>query len=314
MLLGLLGAFGAALCYGIGSVLQAVAARDTETAEGLDPRLLLRLAKSWRYLVGVGLDGLGFVLSIAAVRTLPLFVVQSIVASFLAVTAIVGAFVLHMPLRRADKIGLTVVIGGLVLVGLSAAEDRAVAVSRAEEWGVLVASVLLAVLAVPFARLTGATGAAALGAIAGLAFGATSVAARMLPGSLALDQIVGQLGELLRSPATYALAVAAAVAMLTYSTALQRGTVTQATAPLVVGETVAPALVGLLLLGDQPREGWGWVATLGFALAVGGAVSLSRHGEITEETPVEGTAGPNLPELSKQRTQAGSQGERARDD
>ena len=126
------------LCYGIGSVLQAVAARDTATAEGLDPRLLLRLAKSWRYVVGVGLDGLGFVLSIAAVRTLPLFVVQSIVASFLAITAIVGAIVLHMPLRRSDKVGLAVVIGGLVLVGLSAAEDRAVDVSSAEQWGVLV--------------------------------------------------------------------------------------------------------------------------------------------------------------------------------
>ncbi len=301
MLLGLLGAFGAALCYGIGSVLQAVAARDTDTAEGLDPRLLLRLVKSWRYLVGVALDGLGFVLSLAAVRTLPLFVVQSIVASFLAVTAILGAIVLHMPLRRADKIGLAVVIGGLVLVGLSAAEDRAVAVSRVEEWGVLVASVLLAVLAVPLARLSGASGAAALGAIAGLAFGATSVAARMLPGSLALDQLVGQLGELLRSPATYALAVAAAVAMLTYSTALQRGTVTQATAPLVVGETVAPALVGLLLLGDEPRQGWGWVATVGFAMAVGGAVSLARHGEITEDTQREGAvgAGPTMPASQK---------------
>src|SRR6476660_3983525 len=98
MVLGLLGAFGAALCYGVGSVLQALAARRTATVEGLDPRLLLRLLKSWRYLVGVGLDGLGFVLSIAAVRTLPLFVVQSVIASFLAVTAILGAIVLHMPL------------------------------------------------------------------------------------------------------------------------------------------------------------------------------------------------------------------------
>lgn len=299
MLLGLLGAFGAALCYGIGSVLQAVAARDTEAAEGLDPRLLLRLIKNWRYLVGVGLDGLGFVLSIAAVRTLPLFVVQSIVASFLAVTAILGAVVLHMPLRRSDKVGLVVVIGGLVLVGLSAAEDRAVDVSSAEQWGVLVVTIALAALAVPLARLTGSAGAAALGAVAGLAFGATAVAARMLPGSLAPDQIFGQLGELATSPATYALAIAGALALLTYSTALQRGTVTQATAPLVVGETVAPAIVGLLLLGDQPREGWGWVATLGFVLAVAGAVSLSRHGEVGEaveshETdPARDTAGTN---------------------
>ena len=37
MLLGLLGAFGAAICYGIGSVLQAMGARRTHAAEGLDP-------------------------------------------------------------------------------------------------------------------------------------------------------------------------------------------------------------------------------------------------------------------------------------
>ena len=287
MVLGLLGAFGAALCYGFGSVLQALAARRTAIVEGLDPRLLLRLLKSWRYLVGVGLDGLGFVLSIAAVRTLPLFVVQSVIASFLAVTAILGAIVLHMPLSRRDWIGLGVVIAGLVLVGLSAAEDGAVCTTRAEQWAVLGATLVLGALAFPLGRLTGVAGAAALGSVAGLAFGATSVAARMLPGSIALDHVVGDLGTILSSPAAYALAVAAVVALLTYSTALQRGTVTQATAPLVVGETVAPALVGILMLGDRPRPGWEWAAVLGFALAVGGAVSLAGHGEVSvqETTP-----------------------------
>ena len=105
----------------------------------------------------------------------------------------------------------------------------------------------------------------------------------MLPGDLSPDQILGEVGTLLRSPATYALAIAGGVALLTYSIALQRGTVTQATAPLVVGETVAPALVGLWLLGDQPREGWGWIAFIGFTMAVLGAISLARHGELSEE-------------------------------
>ena len=59
-------------------------------------------------------------------RTLPLFVVQSVVASFLAVTAVLGAIFLKMPLTRRDRIGLGVVVLGLVLVGASAAEDRAV--------------------------------------------------------------------------------------------------------------------------------------------------------------------------------------------
>ena len=283
MLLALAAAFAAALCYGVGSVLQAVAARSTDSVEGLDPRLLVRLLRSWKYLVGVGLDSLGFVLSLAAVRALPLFVVQAIVASFLAVTAVLGAIFLKMPLTRRDRIGLAIVVLGLALVAASAAEDRTVDVSRAEEWGVLVAAVLLGVAALPLARMPGGRGAAALGSIAGLAYGATAVASRMLPGDLSLDGIGGEVGTLLTSPATYALVVAGVLAMLTYSIALQRGTVTQVTAPLVVGETVAPALVGLLLLGDHARPGWGWVAVAGFTLSVAGAVSLARHGEVETE-------------------------------
>jgi len=285
--LGLIGAFGAAICYGVGSVLQALAARQTATAEGLDPRLLLRLLKSWRYLVGLGLDGVGFLLSLVAVRTMPLFAVQSIIASSLAVTAVLGAIVLRMRLTRTDKIGLVVVVVGLVLVGCSAAEDRAVHVSDGEHWGVLIASLALALLAIPCGKLTGPAGAASLGAIAGLAFGATAVAARMLPGDLSLDNITSELDDLLKNPTTYALGIACVVALLTYSTALQRGTVTQATAPLVVCETIAPAIVGITLLGDRPREGWAWVAVLGFTLAVGGALSLARHGELTEAESVE---------------------------
>lgn len=290
---GLLGAFAAALCYGGASVLQALAVRQEATTEGLDPRLLLRLARSWRYVLGLGLDGLGFLMSIVALQTLPLFAVQAVVSSFLAVTAVLGAVVLHMPLGRRDVLALVVVIAGLVLIGLSAAEDRVVDVSTLERWGVLVAALLLGVLAVPLGRVTGARGAAALGSVAGLAFGAVAVAARMLP-ALGWDSIAGDLWALATDPATYALAVAAVVALLSYSTALQRGTVTQATAPLVVAETVVPAVVGVLMLGDAPRAGWGWVAVLGFILAVGGALALAGHAEPGEHgppvTPPDGSA------------------------
>ena len=280
MLPALLLAFAAALCYGAGSVLQAMAARGTTSVEGLDPRLVARLVRSWRYLLGVGLDGLGFVLSLVAVRALPLFVVQAVVASFLAVTAVLGAEFLGMRLTRGDRIALGVVLAGLVLVAGSAAEDRTVSVSDAEEWGVLVAAVVLGLLAVPLGRVRGARGAVALGAVAGLAYGATSVATRMLPPELTLGRVGESADLLLRNPATYAIVAAGALAMVAYSVALQRGSVTQATAPLVVAETVVPALVGLLLLGDQPRPGWGPVAAVGFVLAVGGAVALARLGEL----------------------------------
>ena len=107
MVLGLLGAFGAAICYGVASILQALAARRSAAVEGLDPRLLLRLLHSWQYLVGLALDGLAFLLSIAALRSLPLFAVQAIVASFLAITAVSGCRLpAHAaPAQRQDRCG-----------------------------------------------------------------------------------------------------------------------------------------------------------------------------------------------------------------
>jgi hypothetical protein len=203
----------------------------------------------------------------------------------LAITAVLGAIFLHMPLSRSDRTGVLVVLVGLVMIGLSAAEDRAVSVSAAERWGVLVVAVVLGALAVPLGRIKGAPGAAALGALAGLAYGVVAVAARILPGSVRLDTLFSDLGTLLTDPSIYALILSGAIGLFTYAAALQRGSVTQATAPLVVGETVAPALVGLIMLGDAPRPGWGWVATVGFVLAVAGALSLSRHGELDQPEP-----------------------------
>jgi drug/metabolite transporter (DMT)-like permease len=282
VILGLVCALGTAVSYGVGSVLQAIAARREPPSDGLDPGLLLRLLRSWRYVTGLGLDTLGFLLTLVAVQSLPLFVVQAVVAGFLAVTAVLGGLFLQMPLTRGDWIGLGVTVLGLTLVALSGAQEKAVGVTVGEQWWVVVCAVGLGVVAVRLGRWSGARGAAALGAVAGLAFGATSVAARMLSGSVSAADPVSSAGALLRSPAAYALVVAGAVALLAYSTALQRGSVTAATAPLVVGETVVPALVGLLVLGDHPRAGWGIVAAVGFTFAVAGTLTLARHGEVTD--------------------------------
>ncbi|GAB2627273.1 membrane protein [Paractinoplanes abujensis] len=281
MVLGLAGALGSALCYGVASTLQALAARLTAPAGGLDPRLLVRLARSWRYVLGLVLDGAAFLLSLAALRTLPLFVVQPIVASFLAVTAVLGALVGKLPLRRSDKIGIAVVVAGLALIGLAATGDSPRPVPAAVSWAVLLTAILLVAVALPLGRLPGPRGAAALGAVAGAGFAVVAVATRTLPAPLTL-------GGVLADPAAYGLLIGGAVAMLAYPTALQRGSVTLATAPLVVLETVLPAAAGLLLLGGTTRPGWGAVAAAGFVTAVAGALSLARHGELQPGRPARG--------------------------
>jgi hypothetical protein len=49
---------------------------------------------------------------------------------------------------------------------------------------------------------------------------------------------------------------------------------------MVIGQTVLPAAIGVLVLGDEARQGFLAVAAAGFLLAVGGALSLARYGEV----------------------------------
>lgn len=284
--MGLACAVGTALCYGLGSVLQAAAARDTERTEQLDPRLLLALVRTWRYPAGLALDTAGFALSLVALRTLPLYVVQSVSASFLAVTALVGIPVLGLRLRRREVGALVAVVVGLTLVGLSAAPESATPLGTGAQWLLLGCTAALAAAATPLARLGGASSAWVLGAIGGLGFGVVAIAARALSGAMT-RQLADDVHLLLRSPATYALLVATPLALVAYATALQRGTVVQATAPLVVGETVLPALAGLAFLGDHARPGWGPIATLGFGLAVAASLLLAPFGEVDIEAATD---------------------------
>ena len=68
-------------------------------------------------------------------------------------------------------------------------------------------------------------------------------------------------------------------ALLLFGTALQRGSVTTASAVMFVVETVVPAAVGLALLGDRTRPGFAPVAAAGFALTLACAVLLARFAD-----------------------------------
>ena len=81
------------------------------------------------------------------------------------------------------------------------------------------------------------------------------------------------------NPALYAAAGGGAAGFLLLASALQRGSVTTTVAAMVVGETIAPALVGVVWLGDSARDGLGWLVVAGFVVAVSGTLVLARFGE-----------------------------------
>jgi drug/metabolite transporter (DMT)-like permease len=268
---GLAAAMISMVCYGIASVFQAVGARRVERGEGVDPRLLVRVLGSLPFLGGMALDALGLLFDLYALRKLPLFTVQAVVNTNLAVTALTAVIVLKSRLTRADKAAVGAVVAGLVLLGLSSGPEGTGTFDTAERYGLLAASIVLAGAAMIVGNVYRRAHSAVLGAFAGFLFGLFGISVRVLP-SLTPSHLVTE-------PAVYAGLIASATGFLFFTTALQRGSVTGATAALVVGETTVPALVGLLMLGDTARPGFAVVGVAGFLLAVGGALALSRYGE-----------------------------------
>ena len=277
MTLALLAALGITVSYGLATVLQSVGAKRTAAGDGLDPGLIVRLLGSVPYLIGLGLDGLGYVLTVVALQTLPLFVVEAFTAGALAVTAVAAATWLRIPLSRGEWLGVVAVTVGLLALGLSAGPDRDVALTPAQKWLPLAAAAALLVATYFGARLEGRAGVTVLGGLAGLGFGLVGIATRTLDEPLSVTGV-------LTDPSAYGLVAAGAVSLLALATALQRGGVTQATAAMVVAETVIPSAIGLLFLGDQVRPGFAMVVVVGMLVAIGGSVALARMGEIPEDT------------------------------
>ncbi|OXY98455.1 DMT family transporter [Streptomyces diastatochromogenes] len=264
-------ALAAAVCFGTATVLQAVAAREAGEGGGGEAALLLRALRQWRYLAGLALDGLGFLFQIAALRSIPIYAVSAALASSLAVTAVVAARLLRVRLSGTEWGAVGVVCAGLAMLGLAAGPEGEVAGSETLKWAMLATALAMLVLALLGGRLSGRMRALVLGLGAGFGFGVVEVSVRLIDSLHPAD--------LLTNPAAYALLIGGAAAFILLTSALQRGSVTTATAGMVIGETIGPAAIGVIWLGDRTREGLTWLAALGFAVAVAGALALARFGE-----------------------------------
>jgi drug/metabolite transporter (DMT)-like permease len=289
-----------AFCYGVASVMQAIAVRSASrrsariregdpAASRVDPGLLVRLLGQWRFVASLGIDLVGFVAQLVALRRLPLFAVQAVIASNVAVTAVFAAWLMRVRLSGREWLAVAGVVVGVGLLGSSAGAEGATTVGPAFQIGLMVAVAGVALAGMAAARLPGRARTPALGATAGLGYAVLAVSARILPGFSP--------GQLVRSPAAYTLAAAGIVSFLLYASALEGGSVTVATAAVVLAETVPPAVVGVVFLGDTTRHGLTGLAVAGFVLAVACAVALARFGEAAEPSQ----AGPGEPRSRRPR-------------
>jgi len=269
VLLGLLAGLGSAAAFGVAAVLQAVTALREPTTPGVDPLLLVRQLRHPTFVAAMALNLVGFALHLLALRSLPLFLAQALVSASVVVTAVLGARVLGAHLRRTELVAVGALVAGLALLTSSASTVGIVEPPIGTRALLLVAVVAVAVTGAAVGRLHGPVGASLLGLVSGLGFAVTALASRVLPG-LAPSVLVVE-------PAAYALLVGGPLAALLYTTALQRGSVLTATSTVVLGQTVVPALVGVLALGDRLRPGTWPLAVLGLVLAVSAASALARY-------------------------------------
>jgi hypothetical protein len=212
-----------AVLHGLGAVFQSLGAVRTGG---------LRTLRDPAYLVGTGLDLIGWAAAILALRVLPLVLVQTFVAASLVVTAVLQrvVFGVRLPTRGwvAARPGRALPVGpsltgavGAALIGLAAAGWWA------------------------WRRRRPVIGAV----VSGLAFGLSAVCARALP----------RLTEAVTDPLGWLLVGFSLVGGLSYLRALEgagRVGATAVAAMLWVTELLVPSAIGLLVLGDAIRPHW----------------------------------------------------------
>ncbi|ART70895.1 hypothetical protein BTO20_22240 [Mycobacterium dioxanotrophicus] len=279
MLIGVAAALLACAGYGTASVLQSYAAGSSGPGHAATPeggptlRSTITAMLAPIFIAGMALDLLGFVGSLVSARLIPLFLSQTIISANLVVTAILSIFVLHVRLHRRDWIAIAIVLVALCILGATAGRLGDGDPGAAMHWGVLVVSAVILAAGAALVRLLGRNAAVPAGLIAGVLYGAMAVAVRVVHG---LEPF--QLRVLLTDPALWAVIVAGLGGFYLFTVALQVGSVNGVAAALVVGETVVPGIVGVVLLGDSARPGYGWLVALAFAAAIVGAVAVAVFG------------------------------------
>jgi drug/metabolite transporter (DMT)-like permease len=268
-----------AVGYGAASVVQARTARDVD---GLGV-----VAKPW-YVAGLAADLVAWVASVLAMRVLPLFLVQSLLATSLAVTVLLAWPLLgHRP-RRRDAVAVAVAVAALTGIAWTAGPEA----SRPPTVGLVVAAaVALAVGLVWFGSRLRRGGGLEQAVLCGWAFSWLAVCVRAVPvPSVSLpDGWLALLSGLVVEPLAWGVAAFGLLGTLAFARAVQRGRVGAVTVTMWVVEVLVAGGVGVLALGDRVRPGTAWIAAGCVVSALAACVALgSGAGSALDEAAETG--------------------------
>lgn len=264
------------LCNGISTVQQKIGADRERNIHAFDLTFLWRLLKNAQYSLGTSLEIIAYVLSLVALRVLPLFLVQSIIAASIIVTAMGERLFLHKKLSKQTYSALGIVLVGLILLAVSAISGHATVSNQTDRVLVAVLPILLALLGLVFIYMQSQVSAIILAALGGLAFGNTSTIGRILV-------YPHPFWKLIENPLLGSLIFSAILGQYLFTVSLQRISATKSNGVMIAMQTLGPALFGLLLFDDRIRPGFQGIVVLGILLVIMGA-GLTAIDEAPEAT------------------------------
>jgi hypothetical protein len=226
------------------------------------------LLRERRWLIGSGVQFGGFVLYVVALALAPLSLVQAVAAGGIGILAVMVSRITHVPLTRLERVGVSVSVAGLALLGLSLLSSHGSGRGATYAWvgawlaaSAAGAGLCIGLLARPLGR------GAAWGIAAGILFAGGDVATKMaVAGGLASIAFLGCLIVL----------YGAGTAVL--QAAFQRGSALTTAGLSTLLTNALPILAGMVLFHERLPSGWiGAVRVVAFAAVVAGAVLLAAR-------------------------------------
>ena len=189
---------------------------------------------------------LGWLLHLVSIALVPLYVAQVGIAASLVVTALLAATVVGEPLAPRHWVAIGAMFAGLVLLVLAAGPVGSTHFETEHTLVLYLGAVVTLALGLVARRFSGEASGVALGALAGIAYGGSPISTRALVDPhLDAETILPAL----------TIGIYGLLGFWLCSIALRRAAVTAVNAPLILLETVVPAIVGIAVFDDQVRAG-----------------------------------------------------------
>jgi hypothetical protein len=276
-------AVAASFCTATASVCQRQGARNVQTSGRFDVWLVLRLARSPIWLLGIASMILGFGFQLTALRFGALALVQPILALELLLVFGYMAFAgrRRVRMRRRDWLAAAAMSAGIAVFLRLASPSGGRLHAPGSSWmtaGLITFGVVLLALSVAFGLggrpgASGSRRAAVLGAATGISWGFVAAVIKELSSHLG-----DGLGAITSTWSLYVLVAVGAATMLLASHALAAGPLAASQPGFTVLDPLSAGLLGVFLFGEHIRTGpWYLLGeALALAVVIAGATALSR--------------------------------------